>query len=96
MQARGQVSGEGDASVRGKRETGDPDFRLLTEREVEVLLLLPEGETDRILARRLGIAERTVRAHVTNIKRKLGFRSRMEAALVADRRRSELLPKEAA
>ncbi|MER6915071.1 LuxR C-terminal-related transcriptional regulator [Streptomyces sp. NPDC000594] len=67
--------------------SGGLDVTLLTDREMEVLLLLPEGETDRLLARRLGISERTLRAHVTNIKRKLGYRSRMEATLAADRYR---------
>ncbi|MGW2596285.1 response regulator transcription factor [Streptomyces klenkii] len=59
------------------------DFTTLTEREVEVLLLLASGEQNRRLARRLGIAERTVRAHTANIVRKLDLRSRFEAAIVS-------------
>ncbi|MFC7986656.1 helix-turn-helix transcriptional regulator [Streptomyces sp. NPDC057336] len=55
----------------------------LTDREREVLRCLAKGETNRVLARRLGIAERTVRAHVTSIVRKLGVGSRFEAGLVA-------------
>ncbi|MET7511334.1 helix-turn-helix domain-containing protein [Streptomyces albidoflavus] len=55
----------------------------LTRREREVLLLLPEGETNRMLGRRLGIADRTVKAHLTNIKRKLRVESRVQLALIA-------------
>lgn len=73
-------------------QSSDPsDLDLLTQREIEVLLLLPEAQTNRGLSRRLGIAERTVRAHIGNVKEKLGLRSRMEAALLADRRRAALL-----
>ncbi|MEV8016429.1 helix-turn-helix transcriptional regulator [Streptomyces sp. NPDC086554] len=52
-------------------------------REREVLSVLPAGEGNRALASRLGIAERTVKAHLTSITRKLGLRSRTEAVLVS-------------
>ncbi|MER5890231.1 helix-turn-helix transcriptional regulator [Streptomyces sp. NPDC001941] len=55
----------------------------LTERELEVLGRLASGDPNRVLARQLGIAERTVRAHITSVVRKLGVRSRFEAALVS-------------
>ncbi|MFC7901059.1 helix-turn-helix transcriptional regulator [Streptomyces griseoincarnatus] len=55
----------------------------LTAREREVLRCLARGETNRVLARQLGIAERTVRAHVTSVVRKLGVGSRFEASLLA-------------
>ncbi|MFZ4187136.1 helix-turn-helix domain-containing protein [Streptomyces pseudogriseolus] len=55
----------------------------LTAREREVLRCLARGETNRVLARQLGIAERTVRAHVTSVVRKLEVGSRFEASLVA-------------
>ncbi|MFF7357596.1 MULTISPECIES: helix-turn-helix domain-containing protein [Streptomyces] len=60
-----------------------PDFSTLTEREREVLLLLATGEQNRWLARRLGIAERTVRAHTASIVRKLDLTSRFQAAIVS-------------
>lgn len=56
---------------------------VLTPRELEVFSVLPDGEGNRELARRLGIAERTVKAHLTSITRKLGLRSRVEAALLS-------------
>jgi DNA-binding NarL/FixJ family response regulator len=55
----------------------------LTPREREVLSVLPNGEGNRALARRLGIAERTVKAHLTSITRKLGLRNRMEATVLS-------------
>ncbi|MFI8853417.1 helix-turn-helix transcriptional regulator [Streptomyces sp. NPDC053499] len=55
----------------------------LTPREREVLGVLAAGEGNRALARRLGIAERTVKAHLTSITRKLGLRSRIEAVILA-------------
>ncbi|WP_369216897.1 helix-turn-helix domain-containing protein [Streptomyces flavofungini] len=55
----------------------------LTPREREVLSVLPNGEGNRALARRLGIAERTVKAHLTSITRKLGLRSRLEATVLS-------------
>ncbi|MBZ4322620.1 helix-turn-helix transcriptional regulator [Streptomyces sp. SCA2-4] len=58
-------------------------LRALTPREREVLSVLPSGEGNVAIARRLGIAERTVKAHLTSITRKLGLRSRVEAALLS-------------
>ncbi|MFH9292337.1 helix-turn-helix transcriptional regulator [Streptomyces sp. NPDC017520] len=60
------------------------DFTTLTEREREVLALLGGGEQNRWLARRLGITERTVRAHTSSIVRKLHLKSRFEAAIVSN------------
>jgi DNA-binding NarL/FixJ family response regulator len=57
----------------------------LTDREREVLGLLVEGCTNREIARRLYISEKTVSVHVSNILGKLGARSRTEAAAIARR-----------
>jgi DNA-binding NarL/FixJ family response regulator len=69
-----------------------PDFTLLTPRERQVLVLLPDGETNRVLAGRLGVAERTVKAHITSLMRKLGLRSRVEAAVLASRHHYAICP----
>lgn len=53
----------------------------LTEREQQVLELLVAGHANKLIADRLGIAESTVRVHVTSIFRRFGVRSR--AALLA-------------
>lgn len=57
----------------------------LTAREAEVLRSLAEGLTNRLIARRLGIAEKTVKTHVGNVLAKLGVGDRTQAALWAVR-----------
>lgn len=57
----------------------------LTPREQEVLVLIAEGRTNREIGRRLGVAERTARTHVSNILTKLGLSSRTQAAMWAVR-----------
>src|SRR5205085_127427 len=65
---------------RGKHETGD-----LTEREMDVLVLLADGLPNKVIATRLGIAEKTVKAHITQIFQALGVSDRTQAALWVDR-----------
>ena len=55
----------------------------LSKRELEVLELVAGGMTNRVVARRLGIAERTVREHIARIFLKLRVESRVEAAVIA-------------
>jgi DNA-binding NarL/FixJ family response regulator len=57
----------------------------LTSRELEVLSALAEGLSDKAIARRLGIGDRTVRVHMVNILNKLGVESRLQAVLLAAR-----------
>jgi len=57
----------------------------LTAREIEVLRLLADGESNKIIAYRLGISEHTVKFHVTSIMAKLGAGSRTEAAMLGVR-----------
>ena len=54
-----------------------------TDRELEVLRELVEGGSNKEIADRLGISERTVKMHVTNMIQKTGFRSRLELAVKA-------------
>jgi DNA-binding NarL/FixJ family response regulator len=65
----------------GGRPSGVPDEigRLLSAREVEVLLLLDEHLATDQIATRLFISEHTVRSHVKSLLRKLGVSSRREA-----------------
>ncbi|MET0135862.1 MAG: response regulator transcription factor, partial [Kibdelosporangium sp.] len=55
----------------------------LTPRERDVLAMLGAGLSNRDIAGALGLAERTVKAHVGNVLAKLGVRSRTQAALLA-------------
>ncbi|MEU6018353.1 helix-turn-helix transcriptional regulator [Streptomyces sp. NPDC047515] len=64
-------------------ETGVWQLKTLTGREREVLLLLGTGLGNRELSRELGIAERTVKAHIANIVAKLGQQTRTQAAIVS-------------
>jgi DNA-binding NarL/FixJ family response regulator len=59
----------------------------LTDRETEVLEMVRNGHPNKIIARRLGISERTVKAHLTNIFQRLGVVDRTQAALWAQRQR---------
>jgi DNA-binding NarL/FixJ family response regulator len=56
-----------------------PENRL-TRRELEILRLLAQGDTNEALAKRLWLSEQTVKFHLTNIYRKLGVTSRTQAS----------------
>ncbi len=58
-------------------------FDDLTPRESEILCLLAEGQSNKVIARNLGISDGTVKLHVKAILRKLGVHSRVEAAVMA-------------
>jgi DNA-binding NarL/FixJ family response regulator len=58
----------------------------LSAREREVLELLVEGLANKLIARRLSISEKTVKAHLTRIFRVLDVTDRTQAALWAERR----------
>jgi two-component system nitrate/nitrite response regulator NarL len=58
-------------------------FSELTPREREILCLLAEGQSNKMIARNLGISDGTVKLHVKSILRKLNVHSRVEAAVIA-------------
>ncbi|MBK8990072.1 MAG: response regulator transcription factor [Chloroflexi bacterium] len=58
----------------------------LTERELMVLTAVARGDRNKEIAQQLGVAERTVKAHLTNIYNKMGVESRAEAIAVAMQR----------
>jgi DNA-binding NarL/FixJ family response regulator len=55
----------------------------LSERELEDLKLVASGASNREIAKKLYITEGTVKNHISNVLRKLGFRDRTQAALYA-------------
>lgn len=64
------------------RQATEPSpLELLTNRERQVALLVSEGVSNRGLAERLGITERTIKAHLTSIFRKTGIKDRTALAV---------------
>ena len=57
----------------------------LTERQLAVLRMLAKGASNKVICRELGLAERTVKAHVTAVMRSLKVSSRTQAAVEAVR-----------
>ncbi|MFJ7146848.1 helix-turn-helix transcriptional regulator [Streptomyces sp. NPDC100445] len=79
-------SNAGDTACPYRRTGHSPEpgvWRLdgLTDREREVLLLLGTGQGNRELARELGIAEHTVKAHIAKVVAKLGMKTRAQATI---------------
>ena len=64
-------------------EQSPSPFSELTPRETEILGLLAEGQSNKTIARNLGISDGTVKLHVKAILRKLDVHSRVEAAVMA-------------
>ena len=58
----------------------------LTEREQEILCLVAQGLTNREIGENLHLAEKTIKHYMTNVLQKLQVRSRVEAALLAQKR----------
>ena len=55
----------------------------LTHREFEILSAIAGGNSNKVIARKLGITEGTVKVHVKNMLKKLGLKTRVEAAVWA-------------
>jgi len=58
-------------------------FDSLTQREMENLKLIASGKSNKEIAHKLGITEATVKVHNKNLFKKLGLKSRVEAAMWA-------------
>ena len=55
--------------------------KILTKREKEVFELLIANKTTKEIAQKLGISEKTVRNHISNVMQKLGVKSRAVAVV---------------
>ncbi len=64
-------------------EPGDGE---LTEGQADVLVLLSQGKSNKLIARELDLSEKTVKSHVTALFRALGVVNRTQAAIAARRR----------
>jgi DNA-binding NarL/FixJ family response regulator len=75
------------AALRGLLDAngGAEERPSLTPRESQVLGLIARGQTNRQIARALGVSEKTVKTHVTSLLRRIGAADRTQAALWAVR-----------
>lgn len=78
-----RVLGGGRAFARADTSAGDGERPHLTPRQADVLSLLAQGHANKEIRYRLGIAERTVRAHMTELFLILGATSRTHALVRA-------------
>lgn len=62
-----------------------PELELLSEQERRILELIGEGLTNREIAERMHLAEKTVKNYVTRVLAKLGLQRRTQAAVLASR-----------
>ena len=72
-----------DAGAQGQARRPAAPFAELTPRELEILECVADGLSNKMIARELDITDGTVKLHVKAILRKLGMRSRVEAAVSA-------------
>ena len=77
-------------SLRDKNRPTSLSEAGLTEQEGRILEQLIDGKSNKLIARDLGIAEGTVKVHVKHVLKKLNLRSRVEAAVWADRCRRQV------
>lgn len=77
------------ASLREKSRPTSLAEAGLTEQENRILEHLIDGKSNKLIARDMGIAEGTVKVHVKHLLKKLNLRSRVEAAVWADRCRRQ-------
>ncbi len=70
----------------GALNTSDSHASLLTPRQMEVLRLLIEWASNKVIAAQLDLAEATVKMHVTAILNALGVSNRTQAVVAAEKR----------
>lgn len=58
----------------------------MTPRQAEVLSLIAQGMSNKLIARALGISHETVRQHATRLYKQIGVRNRKQAAVAYSRR----------
>lgn len=77
-----------DAEAASGAAAPPPDpFAALSPREREIVELIARGDSNKLIARELGIAETTVKIHVQHLLRKLGLDSRVQAAVLVTQQR---------
>lgn len=77
------------ASFREMGRPKNPAEAGLTDQECRILELIADGKSNKLIAKDLSITEGTVKVHVKHLLKKLNLRSRVEAAVWADRSRRQ-------
>jgi DNA-binding NarL/FixJ family response regulator len=72
----------GDSEGHGPESENRPETNL-TQREMDILTLLVEGHSNRVISQALYLSEKTVKAHMASVFRKLGVTNRTQAAMAA-------------
>lgn len=81
--------GQANESHEGKEQMSTEaviDRNALTRREIEVLLLMADGLSNKLIAAEMGISDHTVKFHVENVIRKMGRGNRVGAVVEGFRR----------
>lgn len=71
------------ANLRAPHVVEQRDIKQLTAREMDILRLISQGLSNKLIGRKLEITESTVKVHVKHLLRKMKFKSRVEAAVWA-------------
>lgn len=83
---RGRPNGETSTAPSEPATQESTALERLSPREREILVLIARGDSNKLIARALEIAETTVKIHVQHILRKLELTSRVQAAVYASSR----------
>ncbi len=78
-----RIAGKLVEALRNSSKPGNEALESLSQREREVLTLMAEGFSNQNIAERLGIGEKTVKTHVSNVLGKLDVSDRTQAAVYA-------------
>jgi DNA-binding NarL/FixJ family response regulator len=79
--SRGEILASRAAEAGGSGKPARPAEKAMTRRQIEVLKRLVRGESNKEIARGLGMLESTVKVHVKAILYKLGVKNRTQAAI---------------
>jgi DNA-binding NarL/FixJ family response regulator len=82
------ATGGDNGAAEDSKDEGQTN-RNLTARQIAVLELVRRGESNKVIARRLGMREGTVKVHVRQIMRKFGVTNRTQVAVVCMHRDSQ-------
>lgn len=74
-----------DTAAEPAAASGNDGMSVLTQREREIARMVADGDSNKIIARKLNITDRTVKAHLTTVFQKLNVNDRLQLALYVNR-----------